>query len=113
MASNGVQNGKSHSDVGLIHRGDMVDCLLGVACRCWHSVGVPVTMRRVGLRSPQGARGSCRSWGSGGNHPTEEVGSKCRIIPEGLTEVLTNRDKLLMRKGGWVHQHSREGQGRR
>src|SRR5258708_37004430 len=99
MASNGVQNGKSHSDVGLIHRGDMVDCLLGVACRCWHSVRVPVTMRRVGLRSPQGARGSCRSWGSGGNHPTEDKGSKGRINLEGLTKCMTSCDKLITMKG--------------
>jgi len=61
----------------------------------------------------QGARGSRRSWSSGGNCPTEEVGSKYRIVLEGLTEVLTDQDKLLVRKGGWVHQHDREGQGRK
>ena len=40
VASNGIWNSKSRSDVGLVHGGDMVDCLLGVACRCQHSVGV-------------------------------------------------------------------------
>ncbi len=56
VAGDGVQNGESHSDVGLIHRGDMINCLLGVACRCWHSAGVPAMMRRVDPRS---------SWGPG------------------------------------------------
>src|SRR5260221_8733405 len=105
MASNGIWKSESCSDAGLIHGGDIVDCLLGAACRHWCSAVVPVTMR-----SSQGARGSRGSWGSGGNRPTEEAGSECRIILEGLTKVLTNQDKLLTRKGGQVCQHSREGQ---
>src|SRR5258708_14948851 len=112
MAGNGIQNGESHSDAWLIHRGDGVDCLLGVACRHWHSVGVPVTMRRVGPRSCQGPRGSRRSWGRGGSLPHEE-GDEHRVITDGLTEVLTNRNKLLMREGSLAHRHSREGQSRR
>ena|SRR5258708_5186767 len=113
VASDSIWNSKSHSDAGLIHRGDMVNCLLGAACRCQCSVGVPVMTRRVGLRSSQGARGSHMSWGSRGNHPTKEVGSKYRIVLEGLTKVLTDQDELLVRKGCWVHQHSREGQSRK
>ncbi len=50
MAGNGVQNGESRSDAGLIHGGEGVDCLLGVMCRHWHSVRVPAMMRRVGPR---------------------------------------------------------------
>ncbi len=50
MAGDGVQNGEDHSDAGLVHGGNGVDCLLGVTCRCQHSAGVPATMRRVGLR---------------------------------------------------------------
>ena len=84
MAGDSVQNSESHSDVQLIHGGDMVDCLLGAACRHWHSAGVPAMMKRVGPRSCQGARGSCRSWGSGGSQPTKEAGSECRISLEGL-----------------------------
>ena len=42
VAGDGIQNGKGCSDAGLVHRGDGVDCLLGVMCRCWCSVGVPV-----------------------------------------------------------------------
>ena len=101
VASNGIQNGKSCSDVWLVHGGNMIDCLLGAVCRCQCSAGVPATMRRrVGLRICQGARGSRRSWDSRGSHPTEEAGSEYRISSEGLTEVLTNQEKLLMRKGG-------------
>ncbi len=37
VAGDSIWNGESCSDVGLIHRGDMIDCLLGVACGCWHS----------------------------------------------------------------------------
>src|SRR5258708_3221579 len=51
VAGDSVQNGESHSDAGLIHGGDGVDCLLGVTCRHRHSVGGPVMMRRIGLRS--------------------------------------------------------------
>ena len=51
MASDGIWNGKSHGDAWLVHRGDMVDCLLGAVCRCWCSAGVPAMMKRVGLRS--------------------------------------------------------------
>ncbi len=79
MAGNGIRNGKGRSDVGLIHGGDGVDCLLGVTCRCRHSVGVPATTRRVGLRIAQEARGGCGSWGRG-REPCQEVGSKCRIL---------------------------------
>src|SRR5260221_14568706 len=44
VASNGIWNSKSRSDVGLVHGGDGVDCLLGVMCRHQHSVRVPAMM---------------------------------------------------------------------
>ena len=50
VAGNGIWNGEGHSDAGLVHRGNGVDCLLGATCRHQHSVGVPAMMRRVGLR---------------------------------------------------------------
>ena len=111
MAGNGIQNGEGHSDVGLIHGGNGVDCLLGATCRCWHSVGVPATMR-VGLRIAQGARGGRGSWGRG-REPGQEVGGKHRVLSNELTEVLPNRRELFARKGGPAHRHCRERQSRR
>src|SRR5260221_12469398 len=79
VAGDGIQNGKGCSDAGLVHRGDGVDCLLGVMCRCWCSVGVPAMMRRVGLGMAGGARGGHGSWGRRGE-PGEEVGSDLRVL---------------------------------
>src|SRR5260221_14376517 len=50
VASDSVRNREGRGDAGLIHRGDGVDCLVGVTCRCWCSAGVPAMMRRVGPR---------------------------------------------------------------
>src|SRR5258708_6535847 len=112
VASDSVWNSESCSDAWLVHRGNGIDCLLGAACRCQCSAGVPAMMRRVGPRSCRGARGSHRSWGRGGSPPHEE-GDKCRVVTNGLTKVLTDCDKLLTREGGLAHRHSREGQGRK
>ena len=113
VASNSVRNGESCSDAWLIHGGDGIDCLLGAMCRHQHSARVPAAMRRVGPRISQWARGHSRAWGSGGNCSTKEVGSKCRVIMEDLTEVLTNHNELLAGEGCWVCQHHREGQSRK
>ncbi len=99
VAGDSVWNSKSHSDAGLIHGGDGVDCLLGVTCRHWHSARVPATMRRVGLRISQGTRGWCSPWGSGRSLPHKK-GDKCRVVMNGLTEILTDHNKLLMRERG-------------
>ncbi len=111
MAGDGVQNGEDHSDAGLVHGGNGVDCLLGVMCRHWHSVGVPATTRRVGLRIARGARGGRRSWGRG-REPCQEVGSECRVLANELTKVLPNHGELFTRKGGLACRHHREGQSR-
>src|SRR5258708_16864268 len=95
VAGNGIQNSESRSDARLIHRGDGIDCLLGAACRCRHSAGVPAMTRRVGPRSCQRARGSRRSWGRRRSLPHEE-GDEHGVITDGLTEVLTDHDKLLV-----------------
>ena len=84
VTGDGVWNGEGCSDVGLIHRGNGVDCLLGVTCRCWHSAGVPAMMRRVGPRIAQGARGGRRSWGRR-RERGQEVGSECRVLVDLLT----------------------------
>ncbi len=112
VASDSFWNGKSHSDVGLVHRGNGVDCLLGAMCRHWCSARVPVMMRRVGPRISQGTRGWCSPWGSGGSLPHKK-GNECRVVMNGLTEVLTDCDKLLVRERGPAHRHCREGQSRR
>ncbi len=112
VAGDGVRNGESHSDAWLIHGGNGVDCLLGAACRHQHSVGVPATMRRVGPRSCRRARGSHRSWGRRRSLPHKE-GDEHRVVMDGLTEVLTDRDKLLTSEWSPARRHSREGQSRR
>src|SRR5258708_13911427 len=83
MAGDGVQNGESCSDAQLVHRGNGVDCLLGAACRCQCSAGVPAMMRRVGPRSCQRARGSRRSWGGRGSPPYAK-GEQGRALTEAL-----------------------------
>src|SRR5258708_38375122 len=112
MASDGVWKSEGRSDAGLVHRGDGVDCLLGATCRHWHSAGVPAMMRRVGPRIARGARGGHGSWGRG-REPSQEVGSKHRVLADELTKVLPNLRELFARKGGLAHRHSREGQSRR
>src|SRR5258707_14249371 len=79
IASDGILNGESHSDAGLVHGGDEVDCLLGEMCRCQHSARIPVMTRRVGLRISQGTRGWCSPWGSGGSLPHKK-GNECRVV---------------------------------
>jgi hypothetical protein len=113
MAGNGVWNGEGSSDAGLVHGGDMVDCLLGAACRRRRSAGVPATTGRVGPRSSRGAGGRRGSWGSGGNLPTKEAGGERRVLREELTKVGAHGDQLLASEGGRVRRHRREGQGRK
>src|SRR5258708_3159228 len=84
VTGDSVWNGEGCSDVGLIHRGNGVDCLLGVTCRHRHSAGVPAMMRRVGPRIAQGARGGRRSWGRR-RERGQEVGSECRVLVDLLT----------------------------